>query len=517
MLSLLVVFGIFLTACKTKEYTVKFVVEGEVVEQLKVKETSFVKRPNNPQKADAEFDGWYKSEDNYTESNRWIFADERVTKDVSLYGRFIDEDTELLYYEVEIQLPTLHRLEDAKEADLKVVEDAPELLIIGAVLDTFHFFQNESMSGYEYIKLFNNTEEPYNLKDHRIVLADPLQGQNGESEAARKGNKVLVTGYLFNSYIEEDLIIDPLSTMLLWLKPYYWTIGSGTGAINKTFSADLVHTTFAGKKGAFEQTIEDFKELWELDETIKVYEVTNQPQIAKRKDAGTEEFFPMISPGAGVPFTHINASLLRSLEIQKFDNQGGSAKVEILNNYKKLSVEERENPERVFDKIVFNAIHITENGETIDIYTEYENAWKYFKPVVRIQIHGLIDETHLEPQHYGTVDLRTTKSVDNPGAKKWENTVELQYRPPRIGERIMQLQIPMRELRKFQTYLIEEQLELLRIVEGVTDYRWETVNVYVTVNPELVEINWRTDEIKSPARMNAAAPTKIKLINLTRP
>lgn len=516
-LILLMLFSVVLISCnKDVFYEVKFIVEDEVIQTQEVKEGEFAKRPENPEKEDYEFDGWYKSE-TFTDGNRWIFSDEPVKENIKLYGRWINDETIDEYFKTTIELPSLSRLADATEADLKVVEDAPDLLILGIVVDTFYYFQNESMSGYEYIKVFNNTNEPYNLKDHRIVLADPLQGQNGETEEAQTGNRGLVTGFLFNAYIDEDVYIEPLSTVLLWMKPYYWTIGSGTGAYNKTFSADLIHTTMAGQKGAFEQTVEDFKNFYDIEDETKVIEVTNQPMIAIRPESGTEDFFPMISPGAGTPYSHLNATLLRSIEIQKLNPENENAKVEILNKYETLPEDKKENPDPVFGKIAFNVIHLTDEDETIDIYTDYEQAWKYFKPIVRAQIHGLVNETMLTDDNIGSVDLRRVESDSNPGIRKWENTVEIQFRPPVIGERVMQMQLPLREIRKMEKYLTKDVLKVIRIVENVTDYRWEQVEIYLSVDPEIEEVNWRRDEIKSPGRMNAAAPTKIKLINITRP
>lgn len=514
----IILLGVVLVSCKKEEalHKVSFIVEGETYHVEEVKNGEYATRPANPVKEDNNFDGWYKSE-TYTDENRWIFGDEKVEKSISLYGRWINEDTEDEYFTTKIEMPSLSRLKDITEEELKVVEGAPDLMILGAVIDTYHYFQNGSMSAYEYIKVFNNTNEPYNLKDHRIVLADPLQGQNGESEEGRLGNKVLVTGFLFNAYIDEDIIIDPLSTILLWIKPYYWTIGSGTGAFNKAFTADLVHTTVAGKKGAFEQTVDDFKEFYELDENVKIHEITNQPMIAKRPEAGTEDFFPMISPGSGTPFSHLNASLLRGLEIQKLNPENENAKVEILNKYNNLTEDKKKNPDDVFGKKVFNVIHLTDADETVDTYQDFEKAWDYFVPVVRILIHGLVDTTKLTDANKGSVNLRATESDTNPGVKRWENSVEIQFRPPVLGEKVMQMQLPLREVKKMQDYLTQEVLDIIRIVEEVSDYRWESVDVYLLADPEKTEIDWRRDEIKSPGRLNASAPSKIKAINLIRP
>ncbi len=505
--------------------TVTFMVDDIKYLEVLVEVEHYATRPDNPEKpenADT-FDGWYKTT-SYNDVDKWFFDDEKVLEDITLYARwkYLDEEEEYFELLFPNRLPNLSRLDDAVEDDFTVLEDAPDLFIIGVVLDTYYYYLAETMSGYEYIKVYNNTAEPYNMKNHRLVLADPTQGQNYEKEGAKEGNEVLVTGYLFNAFIDEDVMIDPFSTLLIWLKPYYWTIGSGTNAYNKLFSADLVHTTTGGQKGAFEQTIDDFKEFWELDSESNVYEMTNMPMIAKRAigDSGTDQFFPMISPGAGTPYTHLNASLLRAIEIQKFDDQGGSAEVNVLNKYNELTPDKQIDPDLVYTKKVFNAFEIKDNDEVIDIYENFENAYTYFKPVVRAIIHGLIEESELTSDNEGTVSFKQVGSETNPGIRRWENTVELQYRPPKIGERSMQLIVPLRELAKFDKYLTEENKNVIRVVDH-NDYRWNAqAIIYLTVDPEVVgidNINFRRDEIKSPDRMSAANPKGVKKVNITRP
>ena len=51
----------------------------------------------------------------------------------------------------------------------------------------------------------------------------------------------------------------------------------------------------------------------------------------------------------------------------------------------------------------------------------------------------------------------------------------------------------------------------------VVELRFATTTVYLRVDPETTPINWRSDEIKSPGRLQAACPGKIKAINLEYP
>ena len=412
-----------------------------------------------------------------------------------------------------MSLPSTELLEEA--TNLSVIEGAPDLMIIGMVLDTYYYYHYETMSGYEYVKVFNNTTEPYNMKNHRITLANPLQGQNYEDEQARIGNKVMPIGFLFNAFIDEDFVIPPLSVGIIWLQPYYWTCGSGTGAYNKIFSANVIHKD-ADKTGAINQTIDDFKEFWSLEESdVPVYKLTNMGLVSKRADGGTEDFFPIFSPGSGTPYTHLNSVLLRALEISKFDDQDGNATIDILNKYTELSPEKQLNPDFVYGKIAFNVMEIRENDVVQEIYTDFENCWKYFKPVVRANFSGLINTSTMTPGQV-EVDFLSTSS---PGIFYWPNTTELQFRPPLEGERIMQLQVPLREYTKLETYMKPNQFGVMRFVsENVVTYRFVEKTILVTVDPNSgFEINWRADEVESPGRMSGANPTKIHLINITRP
>lgn len=429
-----------------------------------------------------------------------------------------------VFYDYEIDMPSLWALPNAEEADIVVVEDAPDLLIFGIVLDSYKYYNYETMSAFEYVKVFNNTTEPYNLKGHRVVLCNPMQGQNYEDENSKKGNASLVTGHLFSGYIDEDFIIDPLSIALIWLKPYYYTAGSGSEGYSKQFSSNLL------QKEASLQTEADFREFWHLDENIKVLSLANQPFIGKHPLALGVGFYPIISPGGGVPYTHLNTVLLRSLEIQKFDDQGGSAKARLLNRTKDIPTETLEDENllrewadanKLYDKVAFNTMEVKDNGEVVDMYAEYKNSRKYFKPVVRANFSGLINTDTLttgQLQGAEKVDFLSTSSL---GIRHWPNTHELQFRPPKVGERIMQLQVPVRDYKRLQDYMKADQFEAMRFVQQqITTYVWRKVTIRLIENPEDYlpeEFKWRLWEVESEGRLSGAAPSKIKLINLTRP
>ncbi len=425
-----------------------------------------------------------------------------------------EENNEPTVYDYTLQLPSTELLENA--SNIEILEDAPELLIIEAVLDTYHYFHYETMSGYEYVKVFNNTADSYNLKNHRLVLANPLQGQNYENEASLTGNEVLSTGFQFMGLVDEDFIIPSLSYGLIWLKPYYWTAGSGSNAYNKPFSSAVIHKDSPDQLGAISQTIEHFKDFWRIEtDDIPIYELTNMGLVGKKIDGGTEDFFPIFSPGAGTPYTHLNSTLLRSLEIQKFNNQENKATITLLNKYAALPEEKQIDPDFVYGKKAFNVMEIRDDGEVIDGYY-FENAWKYFDPVVRINFCGRIDTTAMVAGQTH-VDFTATS---NPGTKGWDNTVGLQFRPPLPGERIMQWQLPLREYTKFESYMNPTQFGIMRFsTENIANYRFIDKTIKLSVDPSLgLEfINWRTDEVFSEGRLSSAAPLNVKTINVTRP
>ncbi len=424
------------------------------------------------------------------------------------------DDDKVVLYDFKMELPSTELLPDA--TDIQVVEGAPELMIVEVVLDTYYYFHYETMSAYEYIKVFNNTNQDYNLKGHRVVLSNPYQGQNWENEDSKKGNKALVTGYLFMGLIDEDFIIPSLSYALIWLKPYYWTVGTGTDAYNKPFSAAVIHKDNAEQKGAISQTIDDFKEFWKIDKSKNnIYELTNMGVVGIRPESGTSELFPIFTPGAGTPYTHLNSSLLRSIEIQKFNDQNGTATIDLLNKYKDLSAEKQADPDHVYGKKCFNVMEIRQDGTVVDGYF-FENVWQYFNPIVRVNFCGRINASGMIPgQTY--IDFKAT---GNPGVSGWPNTMGLQFRPPLEGERIMQWQLPLRELSRFKQYLEPDQLAMLRLSEEEdTNYRFIQKTIKLTTDPALgLEfINWRADEVESEGRLSSASPNAIKAINLTKP
>ncbi|MDD4166928.1 MAG: hypothetical protein PHN29_07900, partial [Endomicrobiaceae bacterium] len=231
-------------------------------------------------------------------------------------------------------------------------------------------------------------------------------------------------------------------------------------------------------------------------------------------ESGTSELFPIYTPGAGTMFTHLNSSLLRSIEIQKFNDQEGSASICLLNKYDDLTKEKQEEPDYIYGKKCFNVMEIKDNNETVDGYF-FENIWRYFDPVVRINFCGRIDVTTMIPgQNY--VDFKAT---GNPGVMGWHNTIGLQFRPPLEGERIMQWQLPLRELSKYKKYIEPEQLLMLRLVqEEEVNYRFvqKTINLLKDPALGLELINWRADEVESAGRLSSAAPNSIKAINLKK-
>ncbi len=444
----------------------------------------------------------------------------KMTADLEITVSFKEIILEPVYYEYKIQLPSTHLLADATEEELKVVEGAPELMIIGVLLDSYYYYNYETLSGYEYIKVFNNTDQPYNMINHRITLSNPTQGRNYEDEECRNGNIAFVTGTLYSSFIDDDFIIEPLSIGLIWLKPYYWVAGSGAQGFAKPYTADILHG-MADKPGAMQQTIEDFRAFWHLDETIPVYESCNQPFVGIHPDFKANGLFPIFTPAAGTPYSHLNTGLLRSIEITKFDDQGGTATAELLNKYSELSEDKKTNPDLIYGKTAFNTLIVRDGGVDVDLYMDYPNIRKYFKSIVRATFTGLINPATLSQGQIDLLDKVDFLNASGPGVGHWPNTVELQFRPPKEGERIMQMQLPLRQYANLEKYMVPKQFEIMRYVKkNEVTYRFVEQTILFTHDPESVpveEIKWREWEVESEGRLSAACPGKIKAINLTRP
>ena len=492
-------------------YTVTFQTNGgTLIDPVSVKKGAFVNRPDDPEKEEHEFNGWFKDE-SLTVS--FVFTAEPIMQDTTIYARWKANEIPVIdHYSRFISLPATEALPDITSGTK--VSDAPDLMILGIVLDTINYYHYTTMSAFEYIKVYNNTESVYNMKNHRVMLADPLSGQNYENEDCRVGNKPLAVNHLFLGVIDEDFYIEPLSTALIWLMPYFWVAGCGSSALTATFSSDILHRDNEDQKGAISHTEADFRDYWEVDDEIPVYRLCNQPIVGKRETVGITTLFPIFSPGSGSMFTHLNSILLRGIDIAKFNNQGGSAQLNVLNKYSELSGDKQLNPDDVYGKQVFNLLEIKDGGVAVDGYL-HTNVWKYWDPICRINFCGRIDEENLSPGL--NVDFTVTS---NQGVMAWPSDVELQFRPPKLGERLMQWQLPVREITSYQSFMVTKQLDIMRFsAVNVAVYKWIIKETWITIDlsdPNNI-FDPRRHEIKSPGRLSCAAPNKIKAINLTRP
>lgn len=439
-----------------------------------------------------------------------------------------DSTDEEVLYDYNVRMPSTWLLQDAAKEDIKVVEGAPDLMILEAVLDT-NVYNRQGISCNEYIKVFNNTNEEYDLKNHRIVLADPSSGQNGETEEAKKGLKPLAVNYLFSSIIFEEYKIPALGTALIWLKPYYWQAASGATAFTGNFSTEtVIH------KDSINLGVDSFKDYWKLDDSTLVVEACNQPIIGERNG----NTYPIISPGAGIAFTHLNSSLFRSIEISKFnpnDTVDGNpievtyddgnlkdqtkliypAKLTLENDYKNMTDAERKDPDYIGGKNVFNTVSIKrkDNNALIDGY-HFINTWNYFESVCRINFLGRVDIDEVEEGL--PVDFTVTT---NKGVQGWDSCTGLQFRPPLDGERIMQWQLPVREGAKYNQYMHNKHKPYLRFYsQEIADLRYSEITIKLKIDPNVPDavIDLKYDEADTDARRSGAAPGIIKIINITR-
>lgn len=138
-----------------------------------------------------------------------------------------------------------------------VIPDAPKLLITEIQLDS---------RPYDYIEVFNNTNEPYNLKNHRIVYADLANNPlitDGLLAWAHNG-----TGGVL---IYQDYIIPALTSAIIWV------ISETTfGVDTKTRVLSVLEDSFLIGPKPNQLSIAKFKERYQIPEEGLVFPTRTQ-------------------------------------------------------------------------------------------------------------------------------------------------------------------------------------------------------------------------------------------------
>lgn len=193
----------------------------------------------------------------------------------------------------------------AASAPIAPIANAPDLLITEMGLDR---------GTYDYIEVFNNTTEPYNLKNHRIVFGF-FQEQD---PAILQDNQLFTYPGLTRGavFIYEDYIIPALSKAIIWVAA---TNGSAPWEVTKTspFKVSIKDASLLYGEGGL--TIAKFKQQYNLGEDDLVFFTRPQFILFNNTSAYSS------STGLGAPVTRTtmvptNSSVdNRAIQIQKLD------------------------------------------------------------------------------------------------------------------------------------------------------------------------------------------------------
>ncbi|HHU24987.1 MAG: InlB B-repeat-containing protein [Bacilli bacterium] len=196
----------------------------------------------------------------------------------------------------------------------EVIEGAPDLMITEVSVD---------MGLYTYVEVFNNTNAPYNLKNHRLVFSNLALQTKLES----KGLFEQPLGMGSSAFIYQDYIIQPLSSAVIWLvSSFPWSQTSGNVEIvdgtqgRAIIEAENVQANIFGDKPE-NLSIAKFRDVYGLAENVLVFPIRPQPCLVNATSAGNAEGLgaaPIKSGGSS--FTGVNSSIVdRGFQIQKFD------------------------------------------------------------------------------------------------------------------------------------------------------------------------------------------------------
>ena len=184
---------------------------------------------------------------------------------------------------------------------------------IPGVADLFITEVSTDMGHYNYIEVFNNTTEAYNLKDHRIVFANlTQQGKSG----ATNGVFDMAMGGASAAYIYQDYEIPALSSAIIWIvNTSPWEVAS-----NKLSEAEGVASLLLGDAEG-NLNVAKFKGVYGLDESTLVFPVRTNYMVG-RSDYGdiSTGWGTALSKGSSNRWADINSSVAdRAVQIQKMD------------------------------------------------------------------------------------------------------------------------------------------------------------------------------------------------------
>ena len=205
-------------------------------------------------------------------------------------------------------------MKEISDINLSALETIAITEPIEGLADLFITEVSTDMGYYNYIEVFNNTNAPYNLKDHRIVFANlTQQGVSG----ATNGVFDKPLGGASAAYIYQDFEIPALSSAIIWIvNTSPWEVGTD----RKVTEAASVQSLLLGD-GEENLNVEKFKAVYGLDESAIVFPVRTNYMIG-RTDWGdmSKGWGGVMSKSASNRWSDINSSVAdRGVQIQKMD------------------------------------------------------------------------------------------------------------------------------------------------------------------------------------------------------
>lgn len=193
------------------------------------------------------------------------------------------------------------------------IANAPALLITEIGGDS---------AAYNFIEVFNNTNAPYNLKGHRIVLAD----------LTKQGT---ITPNLFQeplgmsggAYIYQDYIIPALGKAYIWIVAAYpWAVESAASVVQegRQIVEDTDVSSWVFGPNEMNLSIAKFQARWELDSNALVFPVRPQYMIHNNTSAYNvaDGLGQPVAKAAASRWADINTSTAnRGIQIQKVDQE----------------------------------------------------------------------------------------------------------------------------------------------------------------------------------------------------
>lgn len=175
---------------------------------------------------------------------------------------------------------------------------------------------------YNFIEVFNNSNEAYNLKGHRIVYGDLTKQFTVAADLFQEP-----LGMAGGIYIYQDYIIPALGKAYLWVvSAYPWTVEATASVASEgrqiIEAADVASWVFGPNDTNL--SLNKFKNRWNLAEAELVFPVRPQYMIHNNTSAynATTGLGQPVAKGATSHWTDINSSTAnRGIQIQKVDQE----------------------------------------------------------------------------------------------------------------------------------------------------------------------------------------------------